>query len=124
MAKMKLQSWLLLVTLAIIVAFAAGIRQGVNVEKKNSKATHYYEVADHKCGVRYLLPDTVTQNLEPISINCDTQASGSAAMLAKQGYTSMDVASSSGSMQVWVRAPQELILLLQSTIRLIENGVK
>lgn len=119
MGKMKLQSWLLLAVLAILVSFAAGIRQGISVEKKNSKAVRFYEVSDKKCGVRYLLPDTVTLDSETISINCDAQASGAATLLTQEGYTPVSVATSGGVMKVWMRAPQELQLLLQSTLKSI-----
>lgn len=121
MVKMKFQSWLLLAILAILVAFAAGIRQGVSVEKKNSKAVRFYEVSDKKCGVRYLLPDTVTLDSETISINCDVQASGAAAMLTKEGFSPVSVATSGGVMKVWMRAPQELGLLLQRTTKSINS---
>ena len=116
---MKLQSWLLLAVLAIIVAFAAGIRQGVAVEKKNSKVLRLYQTVDQKCGVQYLLPETVVPNSERISINCDAQASGAAAMLTKEGYTPVSVATSGGVMKVWMKAPQELELLIQSSMRVV-----
>lgn len=119
MVKMKFQSWLLLAVLAILVAFAAGIRQGIAVEKKNSKAVNLFEVADKKCGVQYLLPDTIASDSETISIKCDVQASDTATMFTKGGYVLVDVASSSASMKVWVKAPPELQLLLQNTIKLI-----
>ena len=120
MGKMKLQSWLLLAILAILVAFAAGIRQGIAVEKKNSMVVHFYEVADKKCGIQYLLPDTVVPESQVVSVNCDAQASGAAAMLTKNGYTPVTVATSGGVMKVWMRAPQELELLIQSSMRVVD----
>ena len=122
MGKMKLQSWLLLAILAILVSFAAGIRQGVNVEKKNNKVVHFYDATDRKCGVRYLLPDTVTLDSGTISINCEAQASGSATTLMKEGYTPVSVATSGGVMSVWMRAPQELELLIQSSMRVVDGA--
>jgi hypothetical protein len=123
MVKMKLQSWLLLAVLAILVAFAAGIRQGIAVEKKNSKILRLYKTVDQKCRVQYLLPETVVPDSKVISINCDAQASGAAALLTQEGYTPVSVATSGGVMKVWMRAPQELDLLIQSTMR-VADGAK
>jgi len=121
MGKMKLQSWLLLAVLAILVAFAAGIRQGVSVEKKNGKILRLYETVDQKCGVQYLLPETVEPDPKVISIICEAQASGTAAMLTKEGYTPVSVATSGGVMKVWMRAPQELELLINRSMRSMEG---
>lgn len=120
---MKLQSWLLLAILAILVAFAAGIRQGIAVEKKNSKVLRLYETVDQKCGVQYLLPETVAPDSKVVSINCEAQASGAAALLTKEGYTSVHVATSGGVMDVWMRTPQELELLIKRTMR-VSDAVK
>lgn len=120
MVKMKLQSWLFLVVLVILVSFAAGIRQGISVEKKNSKILRLNETVDQKCGVQYLLPETVPPDTTVVSLNCDTQASSAATMLTKEGYTPVSVATSGGVMKVWMRAPQELELLIQSSMKVVD----
>ena len=138
---MKFQSWLLLAVLAVIVSFAAGIRQGISVEKQNSiqqraqgakvqpistsvPAADFLEVVDTQCGVQYLLPDSVASGSGLVQINCKAQDSSIAAKLQKQGYQSVSIASDSATVDIWVKAPRELELLLRRTMRSMADGVK
>lgn len=141
MVRMKFQSWLLLAVLAVVVSFAAGIRQGISVEKQNGiqqraqeakvqptptplPAAHFLEVVDTQCGVQYLLPDSVASGSGLVQINCKAQDSSIAAKLQKQGYQSVPIASDSATVDIWVKAPRELELLLQRTMRSMEAGAE
>ncbi len=132
---MKIQSWLLLALLAIVVAFAAGIRQGMSVERRNiakveqlrvqtpttlpspTQPIEFKNVVDDKCNVRYLLPSSLASASGVISINCDKLSSSASAELQEQGYSAVTVASGAANLDMWVKAPKHLETLLLRTIQ-------
>lgn len=135
MIKMKLQSWLLLAVLAVVAAFAAGIRQGISVERRNilkeqnlrvqsvattpspTQPVDFKDMVDEKCNIRYLLPSNIASDSGTISINCDTPNSTTSAKLQEQGYMAVSVASKPAKLDMWIKAPKNLESLILRTIQ-------
>ncbi len=132
---MKPQSWLLLVLLAIVAAFAAGVRQGVHVERRNiakeqqlrsqsvtilpspTEPIEFKNVVDDKCNVRYLLPSSLASGSGMISINCDKLDASVSAKLEQQGFTVVSIASAGAKLKMWIKAPKNLESLILRTIQ-------
>jgi hypothetical protein len=90
----------------------------------SSPTVHFLEVVDKKCGVQYLLPDHVASDSGMITLECNARESSAVAKLQKQGYQSVSIASDSAMVDVWVKAPQELELLLKRTMRSMAAGAE
>ncbi len=136
MITMRARSWVLLALLALVVAFAAGVRQGYSVNSKNlarlqelmsqkdaqNKATYalsLVEVANDKCNVSYLYPEVTSSNEATLEMLCDLPASREASLRREQGYVEVSVSSSSGRMSVWIKAAPNIAQLVSRTLTYI-----
>lgn len=132
--KLKSQSWVLLVGLALIVAFAAGIRQGLLVEKENGRrhsvilkltpsptpSFGYRVVQDERCGVSYLTPDYIASESSTTSITCDNTDGTRSADLAKEGYIETPVYTDGYlSQTVWIKTAKNLLDLVNRSIQMV-----
>lgn len=140
---MKLRSWLILIVLITLVAFAAGIRQGMHVERSNTtqllkaqetvertsqdvsddQTTLSYAIfEDSECGVRFLLPEGVSSNSGTFGFECGTFDATRAAQLINQEYQQILTASESARLQdVWIKAEPNLFMLITETIKTIDS---
>lgn len=131
--KLKSQSWMLLVGLSLIVAFAAGIRQGLSVEKENGRRQNeilkltpsptpsfgYRVVQDERCGVSYLRPEYITSDSSIISITCDNTDGTRSADLTKEGYVETPVYKDGYlSQSVWIKTTENLLNLVNRSIQI------
>lgn len=133
---MKPQSWILLIVLATVVSFAAGLRQGVTVERRNitqqaslSKVVaptttplvtqHFYQVFNDACGLQFVLPGNFSSDSAQLDVICAQQTSTTAAQLKENGYKRTAIASGAGELDVWIKSPPDLQLLIDQTIKVI-----
>jgi hypothetical protein len=129
--KLKSQSWILLLGLALIVAFAAGIRQGSSVEKENVRRQNeilkltpspepsfkYHIIKNERCGVTYLLPDHIASESSKVDIVCDDVEGTRSSSLVHDGYTGIPV--NGNEQTIWVKVPQNLLELVTRSLRKI-----
>lgn len=133
--RIKTQSWMLLIILALIVAFAAGVRQGLSVEKENASrlanllkltpsplpSFGYHAVIDQYCGVSYMLPDYITSASAEIDSTCDNVDGTRSASLTQNGYIQIPITNNWGYVvnDMWFRIPHNLVDLVKRTIQTI-----
>lgn len=139
--KKKIQPWLLLYILGLLVAFAAGARQGGRVGRENTNKLERL-VQDLKstpvavptfpptlfnvtgvipCGVRFLLPESVSTESAGILVHCEDNNLPEAEILQKDGYVRTPVPKSNPLMYVWIKSPPELKDSIEMSIQLDEN---
>lgn len=138
MIKMKARSWILLFVLALVVAFAAGVRQGYIVAERNMQNRAMWsnqegavgnrtplslpplrEVTNTQCGVTYLMPESIASASGLFDVRCDQSASDAAVLWPKSGYQTISLASPGGTMTFWIKSPAELMTLMTHTLKLM-----
>lgn len=136
--KKKIQPWVLLYALGLLVVFAAGIRQGGRVGEENTKklerlvqelkstpalvppvSTSLFNITDvMPCGVKFLLPDTISTESAGILVRCEDDSLPEEATLQKEGYVRTPVPQSNPLTYVWIKSPPELKDGIEMSIQL------
>lgn len=131
--KLKPQSKILLFSLAFVVTFATGVKQGMYVQNQNTKQekiieanklklipsptpnTRFQVVTNSQCNVQYLLPDYIATNSAKVLMKCEGPDFDEQKVQA-EGYTRLPLRIDNPYQNVWVKTTPELNKLITNSI--------
>ena len=131
--KLKPQSKVLLLGLAFVATFAAGVKQGIFVQNQNAKQektietdklklipsptpnSGFHMATNTQCNVQYLLPDYIATDSSKVAIKCEGVDFDEQKVQA-EGYIQLPLRIDNPYQYVWIKTSPELKQLIQNTI--------